>query len=408
MSDNAIYDIINNPKSLPYEKICVAEPQKIDYSKKGGNNIHANTRVDGTSNLGGIIRVSVPRTLGSFTLVQPEGAIKPSGVKARVFLHEDYPTKTEEGIYMEHHIELMDAQLPGILDAIPQADRMKMSTHVTATKNKPHINAATASSKDIYMIPPTTLEYDRFASDSKNIPSGFFPGQIDPSKSPKIPISIWVKTKSRNDNNGNPQESSRICIPDTDFEILTKVIDATRVGEKPRVLKTWGEFDELLIYRKGDSQFRNKRAFNLICTYDEIFPTIFIDQNASVRWQRKFSCITVIAKEYFNRSDITKEEMAQAENLARLYRERKALREANELRDSINHQPEGGEISEEEQKGYPINDNNEEYESAEPFTEGGNVVVPAPGQATVGASNNDTTTGGGNTNPRKRARVTDQ
>lgn len=383
-SSHSVYDIIKNPNAIPYEKICIAEPQKIDYSKKGGNNIHANTRVAGTSGLGGVIRVSSPRTLSAFTLVQPEGAVRPSGVKARVILHEDFPTKTPEGLAVERDTQLMDENLPRILDDLPQADRMKVSGHVNATKNKPHINVVTASSKEIYMIPPTTLEYDRFTTESKNIPPGFFPNQIDPSKSPKIPISIWVKSRARNAD-GTPQESSKICIPDTEFEILTKVIDATRVGEKPRVLKTWEEFDELMVYRKGDSQYRNKRSFNLICTYDEIFPTIYIDQNASVRYQRKFSSITVIAKEYFSRSDITKEEMAEAEKLARLYRERKALREANELRDSITN---NGSDEGVEQDGSVYSENGQESplaneEKGEPFTEGGN------------------------TNPRKRGRQED-
>lgn len=201
---------------------------------------------------------------------QPVSGNSISNLKARHILFKDFPTKAPEEEKIEIYYQSLNKTCDTLLDhdaKLKNAAALFFGLKAKKDMSKP--------SQDIFNI-ESLFEYDLYGK-YDDVPATQM-GDINPNKSPKIPIMLWT----RNANKAEKKGRDGIMIPGTDKEILTKVYDWCDANHiKP--ITTWEDLRTLIYYEKGSSSSGGAPMFDLDVIYNTNTPTLIMDESKAVK-----------------------------------------------------------------------------------------------------------------------------
>lgn len=133
---------------------------------------------------------------------------------------------------------------------------------------------------------PTFSEYD---SDQSNL------GNPDYSKSPVMSINMWIGEKKADKKSENSSETKKpqtpttanknVMITNQNTIVYTEVVNNTFGYGNKKILKTWDDINNLLVYSKGDTE-RGLSFFSIKQTLELLAPTLFIcKKEARLQWK---------------------------------------------------------------------------------------------------------------------------
>jgi hypothetical protein len=138
-------------------------------------------------------------------------------------------------------------------------------------------------------------------------------GQDDTSKSPIMPIEIWMDDAKVDTRTGEPNMNGGIVIREQKKLIYTTV--RVHHMEKSNVtfpsIKTWEDFETCCVYYECSAEYGGPLFFKLVLASEVFAPSLFFNKN-EIKFQWKLKFITIFEKQEINRQvERTPEEDAE-------------------------------------------------------------------------------------------------